>query len=60
MTINITSNPASKMLLAINRAALGISGRNLLGVYAGTASPATVAKRRARSKAARVARRAGR
>ena len=59
MTINITSTPASKMLLAINRAANGISGRNLLHVYAGTVSPATIAKRRARNKAARKARRAG-
>lgn len=57
--INITSNPASQMLLALNRAAQGISGRNLLGVYAGTVSPATIAKRRAKNRAARKARRAG-
>ena len=58
MTIDITNTPASKMLLAINRAANGIGGRNLLHVYAGTVSPATIAKRRARNKAAKVARRA--
>lgn len=60
MTINIAETPAAKMLLALNRAANGISGRNLLHVYAGTVSPATVAKRRARNKAARIARRANR
>jgi hypothetical protein len=60
MTINIASTPAAKMLLAINRAANGISGRSLLHVYAGTVSPATVAKRRAKNSAARKARRASR
>jgi hypothetical protein len=57
MTINIANSPASKLLLAINRLATGYNGRATLGVYQGTVSPATVAKRRAASKAARKARR---
>lgn len=60
MTINIAETPAAKLLLAINRLANGYNGRSQLAVYAGTVSPATVAKRRAASKAARKARRAGR
>jgi len=60
MITNITANPASQMLLALNRAAHGISGRNLLHIYSGTVSPATIAKRRAKNKAAKVARRANR
>ena len=61
MTIDyLTNGPASKMLLAINRAASGLSGRNLLHVYSGTVPAATIAKRRAANKAARKARRANR
>jgi len=60
MTSTITNTPASRLLLAINRLANGYNGRWALGVYAGTVDPATVAKRRAASKAARKARRAGR
>lgn len=60
MTINLTNKPAAQLLLALNRAASGISGRNLLHIYAGTVDPATVAKRRAAGKAARKARRVGR
>lgn len=56
----ITNSPAAKMLIAINRAASGISGRNLLHIYSGTVPEAVVAKRRAANKRARVARRAGR
>ena len=60
MTINITNTPASKLLLALNRLANGYNGRATLGIYSGTVSPATIAKRRAKSKAAKVARRASR
>lgn len=59
-TIDIVNTPASKMLLAINRAAAGIGGRNLLHIYAGTVTPATIAKRRAANKSAKKARRASR
>jgi hypothetical protein len=58
MTISITNTPAARLLLAINRLAAGYNGRAALGIYAGTVSPATVAKRRAKGKAARKARRA--
>ena len=58
-TIDIVNNPASKMLLALNRAASGISGRALVHIYAGTVPAATVAKRRAANRVARKARRAG-
>jgi len=60
MTINITDSPASKLLLALNALANGFAGRGQLHIYAGTVPAATVAKRRAASKAARKARRAGR
>lgn len=56
----ITNKPAAQMLIAINRAAQGISGRNLQHIYAGTVTPATIAKRRAANKVARKARRASR
>lgn len=56
----LTNKAAGQMLLAINRAANGISGRNLLHVYSGTVPAATVAKRRAKNSAARKARRASR
>ncbi len=56
----ITNKAAGQMLLALNRAANGMSGRNLQHIYAGTVTPATIAKRRAAGKAARKARRASR
>lgn len=56
----ITNKPAAQMLIALNRAASGISGRNLLHIYSGTVPAATIAKRRAAGKAARKARRASR
>lgn len=56
----LTNKAAGQMLLALNRAANGISGRNLLHIYSGTVPAATIAKRRAANKRARVARRASR
>lgn len=61
MTPTIFNPQAAKLLLAINTLAKGYIGRpNVLHVYAGTVPEATIAKRRAASKAARKARRAGR
>ena len=54
------NTPASKMLLALNILANGYAGRGQVGVYGGTVSAATIAKRRAKNKAARKARRASR
>ncbi|MDR6794333.1 hypothetical protein J2X12_002930 [Pseudarthrobacter oxydans] len=60
ITDTLTNKAAGQMLLALNRAANGISGRNLQHIYAGTVSPAIIAKRRAKNSAARKARRASR
>lgn len=51
---------ASKLLLALNVLASGYAGRSPVGIYAGTVPAATVAKRRAKNRAAKKARRAGR
>lgn len=59
MTEVITNKPARQLLLAINALANGFNGRSKLHVYSGTVSPATIAKRRAKNRAARKARRAG-
>jgi len=60
MSDTITNKPAAQLLIAINKLAQGFNGRSKLGVYEGTVPAATVAKRRAASKAARKARRASR
>lgn len=60
MTTTITNKPASQLLLALNALANGYNGRNHLAIYAGTVPAATVAKRRAKNRAAKKARRASR
>ncbi len=59
-TDTITNKPASQLLLAINALANGFAGRSAMHIYAGTVTPATIAKRRAAGKAARKARRGSR
>ncbi len=59
-TDTITNKPASQLLLAINALANGFNSHPKLGIYAGTVTPATIAKRRAANSAARKARRASR
>ena len=60
MSDTITNKPASQLLIALNTLASGFNGRSRHGIYLGTVSEATVAKRRAKAKAARKARRASR
>jgi len=60
MSDTITNKPAAQLLIAINKLAGGFNSHPRLGVYAGTVPEATITKRRAANKAARIARRANR